>query len=132
MLKVRISPPTLTNLKLLISYYILYTYQKWYFLFVCFSMQARKMQQTKNAMKTIIGEMRDQDFITILRYFFNHKCYNLQSKKVNIERYFFIHKCYFLLSKLYKRRPIWCVTFRFGEGTSYDVIFVMEYFIKNI
>ena len=33
-------------------------------------MQARKMQQTKNAMKTIIGEMRDQDFITILRYFF--------------------------------------------------------------
>ena len=69
-------------------------------------MQARKMQQTKNAMKTIIGEMRDQDFITILRYFFIHNCYNLHSKKGNIERYFFIHKCYFLQSNLDKRRPI--------------------------
>jgi len=32
------------------------------------SMKNRKMQQTVNAMKTILGEMRDKDYITILRF----------------------------------------------------------------
>jgi len=32
------------------------------------SMRYRKMQQTVNAMKTILGEMRDQDYITIIRF----------------------------------------------------------------
>jgi hypothetical protein len=30
-------------------------------------MKHRKMQQTVNAMKTILTEMRDQDYLTIIR-----------------------------------------------------------------
>jgi hypothetical protein len=31
-------------------------------------MRYRKMQQTVNAMKTILTEMRDQDYLTIIRF----------------------------------------------------------------
>ena len=36
--------------------------------FLLFSMKLRKMQQTVNAMKTILGEMRDNDFMTIIDF----------------------------------------------------------------
>ena len=46
---------------------------------IVFSMRYRKMQQTVNAMKTILGEMRDQDYITILRYSWTHKTVKLEN-----------------------------------------------------